>query len=72
MKQLGERPGTATGVLEFRGMGRAVVLLKVSYSSVSNLFIGCKGQEDQLSAVTPALGMAVQRVLLAPGRGGYL
>jgi hypothetical protein len=60
VKQFGEGLGTATVVLEVRGTGRAVVLLKVSYSSVSNLFIVCKRQEAQLSTVTPASEMAVQ------------
>lgn len=72
VKQLGEGLGTAAGVPDFRGAGRAVVLLKTSYSRVSNLFIGWKRQEAQLAAGTPASGTAAERVLLAPGGASYL
>lgn len=72
VKQLGEGLGTAAGVLDFRGAGRAVVLLKTSYSRVSSLFIGWKRQEAQLEAGTPVSGAAAERVLLAPGGASYL
>lgn len=36
-------------VLEFRGTGEGCSSIKGQYSSVSNLFIGCKRQEAQLN-----------------------
>lgn len=69
VKQLAEGLGASAGVLKFRDRRREI---KVSYFSVSNLFIECQRQEAQLSTVTPASGMAVERILLTPGQASYL
>lgn len=66
VRQLGEGLGTATGVLEFRGTGRAVAQLKVSTPVLAISLLDVRGRKPS-STVTPASGTAAERVLIAPG-----
>lgn len=66
VRQFGEGLRTATGVLEFRGTGRAVVVLKVSTPVLAISLLDVRGRKPS-STVTSAKGMAAERVLRAPG-----
>lgn len=53
MRQLGEGLGTATGVLEFRGTRRAVVVLKVRTPVLAISLLDVRGRKPS-STVTSA------------------
>lgn len=67
MKQWTQSLGTATGVLEFRGTGRAVAQLKVSTPVLAISLLDVRGRKPR-STMTPASGTAAERVLIAPGQ----
>lgn len=54
-------------ILGFRGTGRAVFLLKVSIPVLAISLLDVKGRKPS-STVTPASGMAAERVLIGPDK----